>query len=64
MTAATVPLPTAAIPPGAPPLRLTLVLLPEAGGVRPHPVAPAPAAAAASPGWPEGEPTWEDAAWQ
>ena len=62
MTAATLPIPTELVPPGASPLRLTLVLLPEAGGVRPDPAAPG--AAAAAPGWPEGEPTWEDAAWQ
>ena len=61
MGAATVPIPTELVPPGAPPLRLTLVLLPE-GGARPD--AAAPPAAVGSPGWPEGEPTWEDAAWQ
>ena len=62
MGAAIVSTPTELVPPGAPPLRLTLVLLPEAGGVRSD--AAAPPTAVGSPGWPEGEPTWEDAAWQ
>ncbi len=61
MGAATVPIPTDSIPAGAPPLRVTLVLLP--GGGAPSDAA-APPPAVGSPGWPEGEPTWEDAAWQ
>ncbi len=64
MGAATVPIPTELVPPGAPPVRVTLVLLP-AGPAAGTPSAPLPPPAAPAPGgWPEGEPTWEDAAWQ
>ena len=64
MTTATASIPTALIPPGSPPLRVTLVFLPAApdDGLRPD--FPSSATAAGPLGWPEGEPTWEDAAWQ
>ena len=64
MTAATASILTALIPPGSPPLRVTLALLPAAPDDGLGPDLPPRTTGAGPLGWPEGEPTWEDAAWQ
>jgi len=53
----TLPAPTAG------PLQVTLVFLP-APVDRADPGAPKETLAAVLPGWPEGEPTWQDAEWR
>ena len=52
------------LPPTPLPVQITLVLLPAAGNAELLPAASTPTIPPGLLGWPEGEPTWEDAAWQ
>ena len=56
---------TATASPTPTPLRVTLVLVPAPPAVHARPGEPPSAEVALGlPGWPEGEPTWEDAEWR
>ena len=57
---------TATVPSAPPlPVRLTIVFMPAppASAIDPAPAGD-PRVLAGLPGWPEGEPTWEDAEWR